>query len=311
MIKYDQTLTSLNSIKRDEEGFLDLNNINLKITSTSKEKMGNQNRLKNWVKFNQDQVLLKGEIKLEEEGNYGYYAELLAEELGKYYGLEMASYDLIKYQHEKGVITPIMYEEEKEKLVSLYDLVGKDDQTTFLDATDYNYVMTSLKKVLDINTIRQWQKQLAFSLLILDTDNHIQNYSFIKNDDTYRISPKYDNEACLLLDNDKKTIAKILDDYQSLINIANIAQPRIGLYHDEEDGGFGNYWMDTLEALIIDDEIYDFCLNVLLKPIDMEDIFKKVEQKIHAPLPQDVKYLAKYAFKSRRQTFSDIIKGNI
>ena len=306
---------------RDKDGFIDLEKVGLNFPINTKEKRGSQDRIKNWVNFKGTKVLIKGERKLLDERNYGYYAELIVEEIGKKLNIPMAHYDLMKLKDKEGKevygnMSFLMYDLEDE-LLSIHDLIGDDkEDKQFIDSSNLNRVLNKLQKSFKnmgysedkINKlILEFKKRQAFSLLVLETDKHIENYSYIKGKDIY-LSPNYDSEASLLLDNDIPTIKKILSDYTALKEVVDIALPRIGLINENN---FNSYWKDTLDELIIDDDVYDYCLNVLCQKIDMDLILDKVEERIHAKLDDDVRLIAKYAYEERFRVFKQIIVGDI
>ena len=83
---YEKSSYSLEDLEalRDGKGFIDLTNIGLALNEESRNIIGNQDRIKNWVDFNGTKALLKGEIALDEnDKNYGIYAELITEEIAK------------------------------------------------------------------------------------------------------------------------------------------------------------------------------------------------------------------------------------
>lgn len=327
-IKYDNCSSSLADLEkyRDQEGFIDLTKTDLVITAKSKETRGNQNRIKNWVNFQGSHALVKGEIFLEEVPNQGVYAELITEEIGKFFHIPFAHYDLVRLKNEKGEtirgVLAIDMLKEGEELLSLHELIGEEpsDENEFLDATSYEFAMRELESYLKkrdfpldkvMEVLTELKKRFAFSLLVLATDNHEENYSFIDGKCNFGVSPMYDNEACLLLDNDQETISMLLNDYAALKESASIAQPRIGTITEVEDGGLGSYWMDTLEALIEDDEVYDYCTTVLGQELDFDLIFSQVENRIKAKLPEEVKLLSKHAYQIRRNDFFKVIRGEM
>ena len=311
---------------RDKEGFIDLDRAEVSLTDASRERRGNQARLKNWVNFKGQKALVKGEILLEDKVNYGYYAELIVEEVGKKLNIPMAHYDLIKITDKdknviRGVLSEIMYD-EKDNLLSLHDLISEAtlEKSAFVDATDYHFMMDDLKKSLAAkdynskeieNVLRDLKKRMAFSILMLETDKHIENYSFIESAEKIVLSPNYDSEAALLLDNDLETIEKLLLDYNTLKEVADISQPRIGFMKPFNEGGLESFWMDTLEELIVDDDVYDYCVETLAPEIDMDVIFESVEKRIKAAIPEEVKLLSKYAYKCRLFDFKRILDGTI
>ncbi len=307
---------------RDNDGFIDLEKVGLKFPNSTKESRGSQDRIKNWVNFNGTKVLIKGERKLLDERNYGYYAELIVEEIGKKLNIPMAHYDLVKVKDKDtevyGNMSFMMYNFVNEDLISIHDLIGEDkEDNKFLDSSDLNRVLTKLEnkfKEMGYNKekidelILEFKKRQAFSILVLETDKHIENYSYVKSTKEIKLSPNYDSEASLLLDNDISTIDKILEDYNTLKEVTDIALPRIGLINEMN---FNSYWKDTLDELIIDDRVYEYCLNILCQKIDMDLILDKVEDRIKAKLNEKVRLLAKYAYEERFKVFKKIILGDI
>ena len=312
---------------RDENGFIDLSKAGVVLTDKSREKIGNQNRIKNWVNFNGVKCLIKGENILDNERNYGIYAELIVEEMGKSLGIDMAHYDLIKILDENnkyvyGVLSVSMLN-DGECLLSLRDIIGDEEEnSTFVDTTSYDFTINKLNDNLPLyklskeevfDVIKELKKRMAFSLLVLETDKHTENYSFLKSDNSkLRLSPNYDSEASLLLDNDISVVSMLLDDYIALKKTTtSIAQPRIGNVRKVEEGGFNSLWKDTLEDLIEDDDVYDYCSVVLNCNIDMEKIFENIEKRIKAKLPEQVKLLSKYAYECRKKEFDEIVLGEV
>ena len=308
---------------RDKDGFINLDSFGLTFPSWSKETRGSQDRIKNWVNFKGTKVLIKGERKLLDESNYGYFAELIVEEIGKCLNIPMAHYDLVKLKDKDGKevygnMSFLMYDIDKEDLLSIHDLIGEDtDDNKFLDSSDLNRVIEKIQnkfKEMGYNkeTIAKltldFKKRQAFSILVLETDKHIENYSYLKSNKDIYLSPNYDSEASLLLDNDITTIDKILSDYNTLKEVVDIALPRIGLINP---GNFNSYWKDTLDELIIDDDVYDYCLNILCQKLDMDLILDKVEERIKTKLNEKVRLLAKYAYAERFKVFKQIILGDI
>ncbi len=310
---------------RDVNGFLDLTFLSLSSKDASRETRGNQNRIKNWVAFRNQLVLLKGETILEQERNDAIFGELIVEEIGRFFNIPMAHYDLVKLkdeeQHEAlGVLSFAIPLQEGEQLVSLHALIGEEDEDEFLDATNYSFTIKKLKSAFQKRgysqemieqVLEDYQKRLAFHLLLVETDKHIENISFILSEKQVRLSPNYDSEASLLLDNEQSTIQKLLDNYFNLEQTVRLSVPRIGVYQPVEEGGFGSYFMDTLEALIEEDSLYDYCSQLFQIKIDMDSIFEKIENRIHAQLPLEVKLLAKYSYLARRRDCLQIIKGEM
>ena len=297
---------------RDGSGFIDLTKAGINFSDESREIIGNPNRVKNWVDFNGKKVLIKGEIILEEEKNYGIYAELIVEEIAKKKGIETAHYDLIKMLNEDGkeiygVLSESVVNRNKgEFLVSLHSIIGDEPEETaeFVDITGIEYTINELRKNLLLdgyddeqieNVINDYKKRLAFTLSIIDTDKHTENVAFIKEKvdgrNLIRISPNFDSESSLMLDNDISTIEKLLGDYEALKESVDFADPKIGVFKSAEEGGFESLWKDTLEELCSDDEIYDYCADVLKQPINMDEVLdvNEIDQYKYTPNEEAVK----------------------
>lgn len=331
--KFEYSNYSLEDLEqfRDEKGFIDLSKANIEFTDKSKEAMGNQDRIKNWVKFKDTKVLIKGETILDEEKNYGIYAELIVEEIANQLGIEAAHYDLVKMidsngNETYGVLSVSIADPEKgQELVTLHDIIGdKPENSQFADATSYDFTIKSLKEKLSLDgydeeqiykVLEEYKKRTAFTIAVLDTDRHTENFAFIKTkedgQDKIRLSPIFDSEASLMLDNDISTIEMLLDDYMGLKQSVDITQPKIGLVKSKEDGGLDSFWKDTLEEITQDDKIYEYCSDILNRSIDMDIVLENVEKKIKASLPENVRMVAKYAYNCRNEEFTNVLEGNI
>ena len=317
---------------RDSKGFIDLSKAGIRFTPSSREIIGNPNRVKNWVNFNGQKALVKGEAILESERNYGIYGELIAEEVAKKLGLETAHYDLIKSVDENGktflgVLSESMRNiNQGERLESLRSIIGDEpvESGQFIDMTSLDYTLNKLQQVLSLDGVSQeqidqvlldYKKRLTLSIATLDTDKHVENIAFIRKkvdgQETIKLSPNFDSEASFLLDTDISTIKKLLNDYEALKQSANVADPRIGTLVSRDEGGLDSVWMDTLEMLCEDDEIYDFYAEQLEAPLDMDEIFESVEKRIHAKIPEEAKLLAKYTYKTRNEDMQKVMSGEI
>ncbi len=337
MENYDDFVKSEYSIKdleqfRDENGFIDLTQAGIIFTTQSREIVGNPNRIKNWVNFNTQKALIKGEAILENERNYGIYAELIVEEIAKELGVETAHYDLVKMQGENGnqiygVLSQSVVDTDKgEQLISLRDIIGDEpiDKGDFIDTTSLDFTVDKLRESLILDgyseediekLIIDYKKRLAFSIAVIDTDKHTENIAFIKKKvdgrDVISICPNFDSESALMLDNDYTTVEMLLNDYFGLRDSVNIAHPRIGTLKSESEGGYNSFWKDTLEELYKDDEVLDYCDEVLQGTIDMDVVLENVEKRINARLPENVRYLAKYAFNIRNEEMTKIMSKDI
>lgn len=318
---------------RDEEGFINLTEAGIEFNMQSREIEGNPNRGKNWINFNGINVLIKGEAILDKEPNYGIYAELIAEEISKHYGRGTAHYDLVKYKDEngnevRGVLSESVIDRDRQQLYTLRDLIGDEpvEQGDFVDTTSLKFTVEQLQERLSKdnfdeetiqNLITEYKKDLLFySIYLMDVDKHIENIAFVveqkDGEKTISLSKNYDSEAILMLDNDISSIHEILNGDISGLKIAvEEAHPRIGTLKSIEEGGLNSYWMDTLEDLCNDDEIYDYATELISSELDLTDIFDRVEERIGAKIPQEAKDIARYAFSERTTQMDKVLIGEI
>lgn len=318
---------------RDSKGFIDLSLAGIDITSSqnelSREMVGNDKRIKNWVDFQGKKALIKGEPE-DKEQDYGIYAELIVEEICKELGIETAHYDLVKMRDEAGntvlgVLSESVVDLDKgEYLESLHDIIG-DQPGHYTDyMVDYEFTVEKLGEALlkdgieesEVEKIiREYKKRLAFTISVLDEDKHSENISFIRQivdgKIQIRLSPSFDSEASLMLPTDIETAQMYLDDIELLESGASSIDPKIGVRKGIDEGGLDVVWMDTFEELCVDDDVYDYWDNVLREPLDMDEIFERVEKRINARLPEEAKLLAKYAYQARNKEIQKVMNGEI
>lgn len=317
---------------RDENGFIDISKAGIEFTNESREMGGNPYRAKNWVSLKGKKFLIKGEAVLEEAKNYGIYAELIMEEVGKQLGIPAAHYDLVKYTDKdgkemRGVLSESVLNREAPNayMVSLHDLIGdvpnephddgdKTNMDSALEALRANLERSGYSEEIVESTILDFKKRMVLSMAIMQTDNHPENYSFIKYKedgvDKIKLAPIYDSESSFLLDMDEPTVAKMVGNVEGLRKATFLADPKIGIKIPESKGGFDSYWRDTAARLLLSEDEYDvsdYFFDHLRGKIDMEAAFESVESRIHAPLPEQVKLLSKFAYLYRNKDMGRIM----
>ena len=198
------------------------------------------------------------------------------------------------------------------------------EEIDFESATRYKFTKDKLEERLELSgyskedidkIILDYNKRLLFYLTVLDTDKHPENIAFIKEkkrNSKIKLSPNYDSEFSLLLERDKEMVKFFVEQPHGVEEEAEVQDPKIGAIVRKEDGGWDEMWRDTLEILIEDnDEVYDYYNNNLRGKIDMDLILQRVEKRINAPLPDDVKNIAKRAYKSRNEKIEKIMNGEL
>ncbi len=307
---------------RDEEGFINLDSLNLEFTEASREKVGREERLKNWVNFAGTNVLLKGECMVDGKRNGSIYAELIVEELAKQAGFSSAYYDLIKLNGQRGVLSKKMYQGKHGDLISLYSLIGDTKvQEEYPEISDYLEVEEKFYKSLKEEgiekskrkqIIQDYRKQNAFFIMICAVDKHTENFSlfsYMNSENKKReleLSCIYDSEESLLLDTDLETLQKILGHGLGLKRNVDMLDPKISILK----GSYNSLWKNTLDTLLEDDDVYDF-ISDAYNEIDIDKAIEAVETKIKAPIPMVIKSTAKYVFQFRKNEIEKILYPEI
>ena len=199
---------------RDENGFIDLDKINLSIDEDSRNQMGTSDILKYWIDFSGKKVLLKEAKQLDGEVNYSVYSELIVTEMARQLGLEVAGCDLIKYNGRIGIISSMAFEYGKETLETTHGVIGETTvYPQFEDLCDYaeveEKIVYTLVKEWNIpkkevwNLILERRKQKILQMFVYEADNHLENEGIIigQRDGmiTVKCAPMFDNEQSFLL----------------------------------------------------------------------------------------------------------------
>jgi len=176
---------------RDEDGFIVLDDKISDFISESREKVWNDDRIKNWIETNDGkQFLIKTNAMLDGEKNYTNYAELICMKLAEKMGIEYAHYDIIKINGIEGVISENILKKD-EYLITLEDFIDSSmehpDNPDIIDYPDvmrqltlklkeYGYNKSDSKKMLD-----EFNKRFILDSIVGATDRHAENISFIGN----------------------------------------------------------------------------------------------------------------------------------
>jgi len=300
---------------RDEDGFIDLDALNLSFPLESRERMGNPDREKNWISFKGNKALYKEQVMIDDKDNGMIYAELIVEELAKQAGLEVASTDMVKEDGKKGILSYSILK-DSEELHSIHSLIGETkDSAEYFDTVD---LCDMLKKTIAAlgkeglsredatDIITDIEKRLAFDMFIMATDRHTENISLITDSQgNFKISPLYDNENSLMLDMDIELLEDLASSPTSLKTSIDFVDPKVALI--PEDGTLSkSLWKDTLDALCSDDDVYDFMMDCF-DMLDINKAIENVETKIKAEIPEVVKTVAINGFEYRKKEINKVM----
>ena len=311
--------------QRDEDGYVVLDGKLPKFTPNSREKVGNENRVKNWIETKDGkQFLIKTNAKLDGEENYTEYAELICMKTAEKMGLEYAKYDIIKYNGERGIITENMLNKD-EYLFTLEDFIDSSqenpDNPDIIDYIDtvnqlgkklkqYEYRNKDSKKI-----IKEFNKRVIFDSIVGATDRHAENISFIgntKDSKAIKLSPIYDTENSLLLENNIDLVTRLAFDKDKCSDAALSTYPKLAIVPnknaDPTDITRATFEFSTMSLDEDDYELEDFAAEQLAN-LDIDEIFKEVEDQINSTIPIQVKNVAKICVTQRINDLSKMLDG--
>lgn len=306
---------------RDEDGYIDLNLAEkdglFDPSSLRNEIRGSDrgvgllgedrnNALKGWFDFhtadkeNTETFLIRTNMFRGEEKNYGDYAELFFEEIAKSVGIRTAHYDLFKYNGEKGVLSQKLIE-KNETMISLADTLSSLHQEgvtlDFIDKLLTEYFLTQGKSAKEIHTVKASLRKITIlDVSALNEDRHLGNICLINNEETGELSLAiYDNEITFLLANPINTFTERtqIDTYAELSTSVISAHPTASP-------------IETVDSIMSDPDFKLLDFLALVNNVNINEITKKIEERIHAPIPVRVQNIVKLARKYRKKELQNI-----
>lgn len=323
---------------RNEEGYIDLDKVLTKDVDAQREVRGYTKRQKDWIELSDTKILVKTNT---EEFENDSWSEMISTELAKQAGIECAEYDLVSYKNEKGIISKNICK-AGEELITVNDLVGTGPTNEeYPDSTDIYYIFDNLEERLKEDGVKEedidkcmlsLRKQMLFDIYVMETDRHTENISFILGTDengkrTTRLSPMYDTEKSLALYDNPEYMKKIYSDMLKVSEVTNMQEPKICVIPEEEElvpdtplSSFMAFlqsnvvtdeystdsekmWKETLDFLCEDDRALEYVENVLDK-LNITDAIDKVEERINAKIPEEVKKMSEACFIDRKEAIS-------
>lgn len=319
----DKTYEDLTKL-RDENGFINLDNIEINFSLDSREKKGNAQRDKNWIKLSDGRkFLLKLDDNVLDNQTGLCYSELIVDELAKQVGIDTAFYDIVKKDGKVGVISEKIISDDEE-LITLEDIInGAGDVSSegYTDLTDllevfrgmiYGMKDANMEKEDIKEQLMNVQKKLVFDMFTLASDNHSENISFVKRNDSTKleISKMYDNEKSLLLESPESDIDEIyMNDINMIKYDSDMSMPKMVIFPEDNDDPKANeIWMYTFDQLYMySDEIGDFAYDCS-QNLNIDDAIEKVEERIGAKIPEKYADVAKYSFECRKKQIDRIME---
>lgn len=300
---------------RDEEGFIIMDEVLAsKDFETLRETRGSQNREKFWITFDDAKIMLRTSNLDSENAKYTNYSELIVEELAKQVDIPCAHYDLIKYKGQKGVYTKSVLEKKNESLILAKTLLDQteteDEYVSSVSIDDLFKSYSTFKKYDDVSKEQiskmcgDTAKVAIFEIFTMATDSHSENIGYVYYSDgkekNIRLSPLFDNECSLMLDQPMESIDKMLNDKMTLKRYVELQNQLITIPESQRDDSYFD-WEDTLFYLCDDYEICMEFAEKCLKNLNIEKAMENVEERIHAKLPDKLKEFASICFNTRKQ----------
>ncbi len=244
--------------------------------------------------------------------NYEILAELLAEQLGKQVGIDMAAYHVASYKNTIGVLTKnfvksgeliISSDKLKAAVQDLYEennLHGNLQENTILNLVQaaFTYDATIDTSQLFDELVKRW----LFTGLIMESDKNATNISFIKTGNKLRLSPDYDNSTmCRLNENITNLMTNIKDNtdiYKLTDGIKQALKPSDSSsdYFLESLQEFSNKYPNKVKTIFLS-----------FKNIDVDSAITIVETTNNIKVPWEVSYFINKAISLRYNDMENIV----
>lgn len=300
---------------RDEEGYIDIDKFEKSNEfQKQREMLGSHNREKFWINFDDGRIMIRTS-NLDKEGvEYSNYAELIFEELAKQVDIPCAHYDLIKYKGKKGIYTRNVLEKEQESLIHAKTLLlNLDSKYNYELASSIDDIFESYSAFYKYDDIPKSQisklckstaKMAIFDIYTMSTDRHPENFGTIFYSDgvtkEVELSPMFDNECSLMLDQPKDTIDELVENKRMLEKYVELQNQFIVVPEEQRDESCLD-WEDTLFYLCDEsEECMDFA-EKCSKNLDIEKAISCVENRINAKIPEKLNIFATEAFNIRKK----------
>ena len=230
---------------------------------------------------------------------YNYYAELLAEEFAKDYGIPCASYDLAKVCGHKGVKS-IDFKKGNATYIELADIVEKyhDDfwenfnlSNVWEDLIRY-YKDRENRKEIVVNLMSQIVDKFIFDLLICQFDS--SNMEIMECDGKVSLAPIFDNEY-MQYEDDEFDFHFGVDE--KIVPVDNY--PALSVFNRFLNISSREYVNKVVDKMwIIGEE-------------NIEKKFGNIERKTNYPVPENIKSAFLNRFTNYRNMLVEILNKNI
>ena len=307
----------MKGFKRDGNGLIDLNFLEESehILIGRKEKI--------WLKDEKDQEYL---FKYG-ASNYEIWAEILAEDIGKQCGIEMAHYEPAKYKNYIGVVTPNFVERnmyitsaERFRKNQLKIMDESNIKTgNHLKGTNLDVVMTSFMFNTNLTNeeyneiLFELQKRWCFWQLIMEGDKNLTNISFIHNGWKYKLSPDYDNSTMVRLNENVAEFLKNIRTKDQIVKMTDEIEQSLALDIENDNTFYTSFtrfcelYPENAEKIMKDFENLD--LDMVFET--REALLSENESKTLIEIPWEIKYWLKKAIPLRQEDMKTILNKQL
>lgn len=248
--------------------------------------------------------------------NYEIWAELIAEQLGRQAGIDMAHYEIASFEDTVGLLTD-SFLSEGELIVSSDTLKSAMQNILSENSIHSDFRNNSLENIiqaafvydghLDTQELTyELTKRWAFYGLIIESDKNATNIGFIKTKQkALRLTPDYDNSTMAVLnENISHYIESMKAGYPSYHYTDQVEND---LKRTEQDTG--NFLEDFKKFA---DKHPNMCESILnsFALIDIDSAIEQVEKINNVTIPWEVKYWVNETIDTRRKDMQSIFANS-
>lgn len=264
-------------MERNSDGYIILDNAEILDKGLSEK----GRKPKVWLKINNQEYLFKTGNTDNES-----WAEIIASELGKQCGLNMASNDLAVYNGSKGILSQNFLNSDDKifsgEILLSYGTQIMDDND--LKHTKINSVENIMKILLTVMNVTEEEEKLlmedlikiwAFDGLTLESDRNPTNWAIIKNSKGLSISPIYD---CSTIGRLNENIDSFITNsrYNGIECLINNVKFQLTLSDNDNDDDFlSSFETFCNDCCIIPERIIDS-----FNKINVDEAIKNIESRI-------------------------------
>ena len=267
----------------------------------------------------------KPKFKLKKDGKtyiYKYgsinneiWAELIAEQLGKQAGIEMAHYEVAEYKGTIGVITD--YFLNSTELIMSSDNLKANVQAIY----DENNIKFNIRENTITNIVsaattyddrvdgeeltRELMLRWCFHGLIMESDKNETNIAFIKGFNPLRLTPDYDNSSMAALDRNIQNIMSSLMQGQNFYGFTDSFKSNLRINKNDT----GDFFVDFANFCNKYPKQAEYCINQL-NNINIEEAFTRVEEINSVQIPWDIQFWVSKTLTSRLEDMNTIYNQN-